>query len=135
VAAHPSVTISTGSYNFCRFAALRAAPLAEQAAAAVPDGSAAADAAADAALRGDDAAGAAAAAADAFLCAPDDAAAAPPAASGADADADASEPGAASPPCLSALVALAGTDPAALELWDLAAGARLAQLCAALPSH
>ena len=120
----PSASISTGSYNFCRFAALGTRePLRQRAGPAPCVGSTAAeDAAADeAALRSGDGVDV-----DAFL------AATPPEAPGAEAgDADSDdEPGSeggdasgAASASVSALVALAGTDPATIELWDLASGA------------
>lgn len=124
----PSASVSTGSYNFCRFAALGARAALRQRAGPAPcvGSTAAEDAAADeAALRreGGDR-GAEYVDVDAFL------AATPPDAPGGAADGGEEEEeqgsgreggGAA---CVSALVALAGTDPAKAELWDLASGAR-----------
>ena len=120
----PSASISTGSYNFCRFAALGTRqPLTQRAGPAPCVGSTAAeDAAADeAALRSGDGIDV-----DAFLAAtPPEA----PGAGSADVDSD-DEPGSldadaanAATAGVSALVALAGTDPATIELWDLASGA------------
>jgi len=121
----PSACVSTGSYNFCRFAALGArAPLRQRAGPAPCVGSTAAeDAAADeAALRREG--GAEYVDVDAFL------AATPPDAPGGAADSGEEEEEQGSgreggvAACVSALVALAGTDPAKAELWDLASGAR-----------
>lgn len=117
----PSASISTGSYNFCRFAVLGARqPLRQRAGPAPCVGSTAAeDAAADEArLRGD------AVDVDSFL------APTPPEAPGEEAADSDDEPGSeedqeagSAPACVSAVVALAGTDPAKIELWDLASGA------------
>jgi hypothetical protein len=129
LASAPSATVDTSSYNFCRFHALlcERAQLGGAAAASADRG----EADNSAPLRADEAPGGAAAAdaaADAFLSLPSD--------DEADAQQEASADGvirngggddATHAPAvsrsLSALVALAGTDPAALELWDLAAGA------------
>ena len=124
VSERPSASISTGSYNFCRFAALGTRqPLTQRAGPAPCVESTAAEdaAAAEAALRSGDGIDV-----DAFL------AATPPEAPGAgtaDADSDdepvsddADTANAANASVL-ALVALAGTDPATIELWDLASGA------------